>query len=94
MKTANQLFIPSEIKKYPTKKIGVLAYNSTFKTDEIITEIILSKTSDLHEAASKLYDALHELDHLNLDVIIAEKLPETGLGTSMNDRLERAAFNN
>ncbi|WP_339658935.1 L-threonylcarbamoyladenylate synthase [uncultured Polaribacter sp.] len=86
--------IPSEIKKYPTKKIGVLAYNSTFKTDEIITEIILSKTSDLHEAASKLYDALHELDHLNLDVIIAEKLPETGLGTSMNDRLERAAFNN
>ena len=86
--------ITSEIKKYPTKKIGVLAYNSTFKTDEIITEIILSKTSDLHEAASKLYDALHELDHLNLDVIIAEKLPETGLGTSMNDRLERAAFNN
>ncbi|MDP5104898.1 MAG: L-threonylcarbamoyladenylate synthase [Polaribacter sp.] len=86
--------IRSEIKKYPTKKIGVLAYNSSFKTDEIFTEIILSKTSDLHEAASKLYDALHELDHLNLDVIIAEKLPETGLGTSMNDRLERAAFNN
>jgi L-threonylcarbamoyladenylate synthase len=84
--------ITSEIKKHPTKKIGVLAFNSSFKTDEIFTEIILSKTSDLHEAASKLYDALHELDHLNLDVIIAEKLPETGLGKSMNDRLERAAF--
>lgn len=84
--------ITSEIKKYPTKKIGVLAFNSSYKSDEIFTEIILSKTSDLHEAASKLYDALHELDHLKLDVIIAEKLPEIGLGKSMNDRLERAAF--
>jgi len=54
--------------------------------------IVLSTTSDLHEAASKLYDALHELDSLNLDVIIAEKLPETGLGKSINDRLQRAAF--
>lgn len=86
--------ITSEIKKHPTKKIGVLTFNSSFKTDEIFTEIILSKTSNLHEAASKLYDALHELDHLNLDLIIAEKLPETGLGKSMNDRLQRAAFNN
>jgi L-threonylcarbamoyladenylate synthase len=84
--------ITSEIKKYPTKKIGVLAYNSSFTSDEIFTEIILSKTSDLHEAASKLYDSLHELDHLNLDVIIAEKMPDFGLGKSMNDRLERAAF--
>jgi L-threonylcarbamoyladenylate synthase len=84
--------IASEIKNHPTKKIGVLAFNSSFKTDAIFTEIILSKTSDLKEAASKLYDALHELDHLNLEVIIAEKLPETGLGKSINDRLQRAAF--
>jgi L-threonylcarbamoyladenylate synthase len=84
--------IKSEIKKHSDKKIGVLAYNSSFTSDAIFTEIILSKTSDLHEAASRLYDALHELDHQNLDIIIAEKLPETGLGKSMNDRLERAAF--
>jgi L-threonylcarbamoyladenylate synthase len=84
--------ITSEIKNHPTKKIGILAYNSSFKTDAIFTEIILSKKSDLQEAASKLYNALHELDRLNLDVIIAEKLPETGLGKSINDRLQRAAF--
>ena len=81
-------------KKYPNKKIGILTFNTSFKSDAISYEIILSKNKDLQEAASKLYDALHELDHLNLDVIIAEKLPETGLGNSMNDRLQRAAFSN
>jgi L-threonylcarbamoyladenylate synthase len=85
--------IASEIKKHTQKKIGILAYNSSFKNDTVAIEIILSKNSDLQEAASKLYAGLHELDHLNLDVIIAEKLPETGLGKSINDRLQRAAFN-
>jgi len=84
--------VASEIKKHPTKKIGILTFKTSFKSAEIMTEIILSKNNDLQEAASKLYDALHELDHLNLDVIIAEKMPETGLGNSMNDRLQRAAF--
>jgi L-threonylcarbamoyladenylate synthase len=86
--------ITKEIKKYPNKKIGILTFNTSFKSDAISYEIILSKNKDLQAAASKLYDALHELDHLNLDVIIAEKLPETGLGNSMNDRLQRAAFSN
>ena len=84
--------IKSEILNHPNKKIGILAFNSSFKSDAISSEIILSVDSNLQEAASKLYNALHELDHQNLDVIIAEKLPEFGLGTSMNDRLQRAAF--
>jgi L-threonylcarbamoyladenylate synthase len=84
--------ITKEIKKYPNKKIGILTFNTSFKSDAISYEIILSKNKDLQEAASKLYDALHELDHLNLDVIIAERLPDTGLGKSVNDRLQRAAF--
>jgi len=44
------------------------------------------------EAASKLYDAMHDLDHQNLDVIIAERFPDFGLGKSINDRLQRATF--
>ena len=84
--------VASEIKKHPTKKIGVLAFKTSFKSTKIMTEIILSKNNDLKEAASKLYAALHELDHLSLDIIIAEKMPEIGLGNSMNDRLQRATF--
>ena len=41
-----------------------------------------------------LYDSLHQLDSLELDLIIAEKLPEIGLGNSVNDRLQRASFQN
>jgi L-threonylcarbamoyladenylate synthase len=46
----------------------------------------------MQEAASNLYAAMHALDAQQLDVIIAEKLPEFGLGKSMNDRLQRATF--
>jgi L-threonylcarbamoyladenylate synthase len=84
--------ILDEIKNHPNKKIGVLTFSSSYKSDKITTEIILSIDANLQVAASKLYDSLHQLDHLNLDVIIAEKLPETGLGKSMNDRLQRASF--
>jgi L-threonylcarbamoyladenylate synthase len=84
--------ILNEIKNHPNKKIGILAFNTSYKSAQITEEIILSTAANLQEAASKLYDSLHQLDHLNLDIIIAEKLPETGLGKSMNDRLQRASF--
>jgi L-threonylcarbamoyladenylate synthase len=87
--TANVL---EELEKYTGKKIGVLSFNTSFKSDKINSIIVLSTSSNLQEAASKLYDSLHQLDFLNLDIIIAEKLPENGLGNSMNDRLQRASF--
>ena len=86
--------ILSEIEKHQGKKIGVLSFKSSFKSNEIFHEIVLSKTANLSEAATNLYDSLHKLDSLQLDVIIAEKLPEFGLGISVNDRLQRAAFVN
>lgn len=84
--------ISSIAKKYPTQKIGVLSLQKPYQSDEITSNIILSTKGDLQEATSKLYDALHQLDHQNLDIIIVEKMPDVGLGKSMNDRLQRAAF--
>lgn len=51
----------------------------------------LSPTGDLQAAAARFFETLHELDRLNLDGIVAELLPESGLGVAMNDRLRRAA---
>jgi L-threonylcarbamoyladenylate synthase len=51
---------------------------------------VLSETADLCEAAANLFDMLHELDSLGLDIIMAEEAPEMGLGTAINDRLKRA----
>lgn len=83
--------ISSEVKKHSGKKIGVLAFKSSLN-DKNITEIILSKEGSMQEAAAQLYDAMHELDSKNLDIIIAEKFPDFGLGKSINDRLQRATF--
>jgi L-threonylcarbamoyladenylate synthase len=82
--------IVDKVKHYAHKKIGLLVFNSEFESEAISIRIVLSKTGDLSEAASKLYEALHQLDKENLDIIIAEKFPDYGLGKSINDRLTRA----
>jgi L-threonylcarbamoyladenylate synthase len=51
----------------------------------------LSGRGDLREAAANLFRMLRELDAENLDLIVAERVPEEGVGAAMNDRLERAA---
>nr|WP_321234462.1 L-threonylcarbamoyladenylate synthase [uncultured Psychroserpens sp.] len=72
------------------KRIGVLAFQNLTQHDAVKFQIVLSEANDLQEAASKLYDALHQLDKQNLDIIIAERFPDFGLGKSINDRLQRA----
>lgn len=86
--------VANEIKKHANKRIGVLTFKTDLKDKTIDSKIILSQKGDLQEAASNLYNAMHELDHQNLDVIITEKFPEIGLGKSINDRLQRATFSN
>ncbi|GAA4972161.1 L-threonylcarbamoyladenylate synthase [Algibacter aquimarinus] len=81
-----------DLKNYSGKRIGVLIFKSAIESDVIQKQIILSETGSFQEATSKLYDALHELDKQNLDVIIAEIFPDYGLGKSINDRLQRAAY--
>jgi len=83
--------IQNELEWFSDKKIGLLLFNKTEASLEEKYQFILSPESDLKIAASKLYEALHQLDKMNLDIIIAERFPEYGLGLSINDRLERAA---
>ena len=78
------------IKCFEGKKIGVLVFKSCTKNDNILYQEILSKSGNFAEAAKNLYAAMHRLDKKNLDVIIAERLPDIGLGKTINDKLERA----
>ncbi len=52
---------------------------------------VLSKRGDLVEAAANLFAALHRLDAAGLDRVVAEAVPEEGLGRAINDRLRRAS---
>ena len=51
----------------------------------------LSKSGDLVEAASRLFDALHQLNAMGAERIAVSPIPEYGLGAAINDRLRRAA---
>jgi L-threonylcarbamoyladenylate synthase len=52
--------------------------------------VLISGSKNMDEAAKNLYAAMHELDAKNFDLIIAEQLPDSGIGLSLNDRLLRA----
>jgi len=51
----------------------------------------LSETGDLNEAARNLFSAMRMLDSDPSNTIIAEWVPNVGLGRAINDRLRRAA---
>ncbi len=80
LQTANQLL---------GKNIGLLLFDSKKEPSDCFVEV-LSPKGDLGEAAKNLYAAMHKLDEMGFDLLIAEKFPEVGLGKAINDRLTRA----
>ena len=51
----------------------------------------LSESGSIVEAASQLFELLHELDSCGVCRIYAQKAPAQGLGEAINDRLRRGA---
>ena len=51
----------------------------------------LSDKGDLHEAAANLFAMLRQLDEGGYHSIAVARIPMTGLGLAINDRLARAA---
>lgn len=78
------------IKCFEGRKIGLLLFKNHLQNKNILHQEILSKSGDFNEAAKNLYAAMHRLDQNKLDVILAERLPDKGLGKTINDKLERA----
>lgn len=72
------------------KKIGLLSLKAPQFPERFAHIEVLSPTGNLAEAATNLFPALHRLDSLSLDQIMACLVPEEGLGIAINDRLRRA----
>ena len=53
--------------------------------------LFLSRSGDLAEAAANLFLMLRRLDRPEFEGIAVMRIPETGLGRAINDRLRRAA---
>ena len=81
--------IPTLLEKYKGEKIAVLAFQESYSKVDHYHH--LSLNGDLDEAAQNLFGKLRTLDNLPVDKIIAELVPDQGLGKAINDRLKRAA---
>ena len=79
------------IRSHPDKQLGILSFQNHHDEENIKTQFTLSEKGDLEEAAFELYSALQQLDSAGTDLILAEKLPNKGLGRTINDKLRRAA---
>ncbi|MEZ4829923.1 MAG: L-threonylcarbamoyladenylate synthase [Bacteroidia bacterium] len=82
------------LKEFQTEKVGILAFSKTRSGIPSDRQVVLSKSGDLNEAAKNLFAAMHYLDGLGLEVILAEPVPHKGIGMAINDRLERAKQEN
>jgi L-threonylcarbamoyladenylate synthase len=86
------------------RRVGLLAWHASIddlrpgqrqagdrRSVDFVAVRSLSERQDLREAAANLFRHLRELDALGLDLIVAERVPSSGLGAAIMDRLERAA---
>jgi L-threonylcarbamoyladenylate synthase len=79
-----------QLMKSNFNKIGVLSFSDSYN---IKNEYILSQNGNINEAAKNLFSMLRSLDeNSEVEIILAEYVPNIGLGLAINDRLKRAAF--
>jgi L-threonylcarbamoyladenylate synthase len=80
------------IKQFAGKKMILINFKDVYPFLPQEQQLLLSSSGNLEEAAKNLFRLLRQADSLKPDVIIAERLPNKGLGAAINDRLERAQF--
>ncbi len=76
------------LQQYPAHSAGILTFQKDFNSP---FQFILSPSGSLEEAAQNLFEALRSFDKMPVDVIVAELVPDIGLGRAINDRLQRAS---
>lgn len=72
-------------------RLGLLAFDRKVDIPWFEAVEILSPEGDLYEAAANLFRAIRKFDKMNLDLIIAERVPDKGIGLAVMDRLKKAA---
>ncbi len=89
------LHLIDNVKNFSPKKserLALLAWNPIKIDDRFVAIRHLSERQDLREAAANLFRFLRELDALeDVDLIVAERVPDQGLGAAILDRLQRAS---
>jgi L-threonylcarbamoyladenylate synthase len=77
--------------QHPGERVGLITMLPPLHPERYEAVEVLSPTGDLREAAANLFAALHRLDRLGLDRLIARPVPAVGLGIAIMDRLRRCS---
>jgi L-threonylcarbamoyladenylate synthase len=79
------------IEQLAPARLAVLSFRKATAHSSVIAQEVLSPSGSDTEAAFQLYHLLGKLDAAQPDFIVAEWLPEQGLGAAINDKLRRGA---
>lgn len=93
-----KLVVVDDIRSFapaPGKRVGALFFRETpvsaASRYKFAATRELSARGDFREAAANLFRFMRELDDAGVDLIVAQLVPEEGIGCAINDRLRRAA---
>lgn len=79
------------IAKAQGQNAGVIAFDKRIPGISHNKQLLLSPNGDMREAAKNLFAVMREMDHTEVEVILALKVEDAGLGRAINDRLQRAS---
>jgi L-threonylcarbamoyladenylate synthase len=80
--------LPADIDK---SKAGLLSYSGENTANYQLVEL-LSPDKDLKTCAVNLFAAIHRLEESDVEYILAEPVPEIGIGIAIMDKLRKAAY--
>ncbi|HOY49416.1 MAG TPA: L-threonylcarbamoyladenylate synthase [Flavobacteriales bacterium] len=84
--------IPELLKNHRDQSPVLIRFSSLLSEYPEALQLVLSPKASVSEAAINLFKYLRLADQFGTSLILAELVPEIGLGRAINDRLKRAAF--
>lgn len=76
---------------FDRSRVGLLSFKGD-DTDGFAKVELLSTDGDLKACAVNLFAAIHRLEEADVDFILAQPVPEQGIGLAVMDKLRKAAY--
>lgn len=73
------------------RRVGVVSFKGD-DTDGYAQVEVLSPEGDLKNSAVNLFAAIHRLEESDVEYIVAQPVPEVGVGIAIMDKLRKAAY--
>jgi L-threonylcarbamoyladenylate synthase len=84
------LFGPGLLSRIDASRAGYIRFKEK-APDGFKLVLHIAPGADLKEYATRIFAAMHELEASEVDMIVAEPVPEEGIGIAIMDRLRKAA---